>query len=62
MRFKNYYSSNNIDFDKMNKAMFESLRDYSCCKENKKGVDKTLLKTDEQLDAEGFFKKYPHLK
>jgi hypothetical protein len=61
VRFKKFLEAGKVDFDKINRALMESLRDEAFHKSNKKGINKNLLKTDEQLEKEGFFKKYPHL-
>lgn len=62
MKFKNFYRYNDLDLDKINKALFEEARDYFSCKTSKKGIKKVYLMTDDELDKDGFFRKYPHLK
>lgn len=53
---------NNIDFNLINKSFFESARDYAVHSKNKKSLNEDLFKTDEELQKEGFFQLYPHLR
>ena len=62
MKFGKFYKYNNLNLENINKSLFEECRDYFQSKENKKGVNKIFIMTDLQLEEEGFFIKYPHLK
>jgi beta-N-acetylglucosaminidase len=62
VNFKKFYRYNSVNLDLINKAFFEECRDYFSTKKNKKSINEIFLLTDEQLEENGFFKKFPHLK
>jgi hypothetical protein len=55
-KLKDVYVYKNLNFDMMNKAYFEDL------KENTNNKNKYLLMTEQELSDCGFFDKYPHLR
>lgn len=57
VKFKQSYQYRNYDFDYMNKAMFEMLR-----ANNSQYDNKYLKMSDAELEGDGFFDKYPHLR
>ena len=63
MKFKQFYqTTGKVDFDKMNRSLFENLRDYSFHAINKKGINLYLLMDEESLKETDFYTNYPHLK
>lgn len=62
MRFKKFYTYNDINLDNINKAFFESARDHFQSIPKRKNIDKIFLMTDEELEKDGFYIKFPHLK
>lgn len=55
-KLKDVYVYKNLNFDMMNKAYFEDL------KENTNNKNKYLLMTEQELSDCGFYDKYPHLR
>lgn len=62
MKFKNYLKYKNLDFDNMNKAMFQDARDHFFHLKNKTGINEAFLLSEEELESKGFFQKYNHLR
>jgi hypothetical protein len=62
VKFKQFYQvTKKIDFDKINKAMMESLQDIAFHASNKKGINLYLLMSEEALKESDFYTKFPHL-
>lgn len=62
LKFKKFYQTKSPNFDTINRALFEELRDHAISSVNKKGINKILLMTDEELEMNKFYERYQHLK
>ena len=52
----------NVDFDKINLAMFKQLRENAFDSKNKSEINMFLLLSESDLESQGFFEKYSHLR
>lgn len=58
MKYKDYYKVNNQNFNYMNRAAFDELREEN---EGNEEANKYLIMTEEELIKAGFYKKFKHL-